>query len=139
MNIKGFTEDLELQKKGSEVQVGDAFFMLKRYGTAECSEVLHNIRQSVIGPFYQENLMTNDEHLECNAHLMVEYLIVGWRNLFDTNEEEVKYSRANAGKIFVANKGNWLSLNQFLMAHSSSYINYLYKQKDKDIESIKKP
>ncbi len=82
--------------------------------------------------------MSNEEHLQCNAHLIAEYLVVGWRNLKDAEGNEVKYSRLNSGAIFVANKGNWLSLNQFVIAHASSYVNYLCKQKEKDVESIKK-
>jgi hypothetical protein len=138
IDIKGFTEDTELHLKGSEVKIGDSFFTLSRNGTAEGSKVMHNIRQSIVGPFYRDDLITEDQHAECNAHYLVEYIVKDWRNLFDIDGVAVPFNRKNSSAVFVANKGNWLSLNQFVIAHSSSYINYLRKQKVEDIESIKK-
>lgn len=138
MNISIFKEDLQLQKDGSALKVGDAVFYVRRANTSEYTKHFVNIKKSLFKPWYQESELTDDQILEATGHLLAEYLVARWENLQDENGNELKYTKQNASKIFT-NPEYWQSLNLLIISHASHYANYLHKKVQEDSEQVKKP
>lgn len=135
MRLSDYRENIELQKNGAPIPVGEADFFVRRHGTPEYKKFEKKLSQELFGPFHRHT-ETDDDLLR--AHMLVEYLVTGWRNVKNIDGTELPYSIENARKIFL-NPEYFLNINIILDNASRIFSNYLYEQADEDIEALKKP
>lgn len=133
MNLSEFEEDTKKQKEGSPYYMGDdGAIYVKRVGTDEYNKEIEDIKREIYG-FIQKDI---DVGLVIGTWL-AEYGVTGWENILDADDNPVKFSRSVARSTFL-NPSFFNSLNAQLIAHGSSYANYLFDEVIEDVEQIKK-
>lgn len=134
MSLGLFREDRELWESGAPAEMGDATFYVRRSGTDDYYKKRREITNRLLGLYVQPK--TEDE-IRVNSHLLAEYLVSGWENLFDEDGNEVEYSEENARAIFL-DEDYRLSLNAALINFSWDFNNYLKLRAEEDLDELKK-
>lgn len=135
MNLADYRESLSMHEKGAPVAVGSATFYSKRLGTSKANKKIKELKLALWGPFANHD---EQDANELFAHLLAEYLITGWDNVYTEEGEPLLYSKENARKIFL-NPEYWLSLNTILINAANYFENFLHEQAEEDAEALKKP
>lgn len=132
MNLSLYKEDTQKQERGSPCFLHDATFDVIRAGTPLYYSQIETIKKELYG-FAPKEI---DNGLVIGTWL-AEHGVTGWEGLVDDNDEDLRFSRSNARKIFL-NPEYFLSLNALLIDHAYKYQSYLYDEAQEDIEQIKK-
>lgn len=132
MYLPDYMEDMDKQESGSHCYVGEGYFLVKRFGTVEANKQIEDIKRELYG-FAPKDIDSN----KVFAYWLSEYGVTDWDGILDEKESELKYSKANARKVFM-NPSCFLSLNTLLINHASNYSNYLYDELCEDVEAVKK-
>lgn len=132
MRLSDYKEDQAKQEGGSPFYLGDGCFYVRRFGTAKTNKQIEDIKRNEYG-FAPKNI---DGSLVL-AIWLCEYGVTGWDGVLDEEDNELKYSKSNARKIFM-NPSYFGSLNPLLINHASDYASYLHDEIEADIEEIKK-
>lgn len=133
MNLSEFKEDLEKQESGSPYYLGDdGVIYVKRVGTNQYNIEIEEIKRNIYG-FIQKDLNIG---LVLGTWL-AEHGVTDWENILDEDDNSLDFSRSNARNVFL-NPSFFNSLNAQLIAHGSSYANYLFDEIIEDVEQIKK-
>lgn len=132
MNLANFREDTRKQAGGTPIYIGDATFYGKRYGTPACNAKIKEITLALFGPFHK---WSEEASNIIHAHLLAEYLIVGWDDVFSEDGEPVPYFKATARQIFLDEEYH-LSLNLTLINDLSRFENFLYDAAEEDLAEI---
>mgnify|MGYP003632783627 CR=1 FL=1 len=132
MKLSQYEEDTEKQEKGSPCYLYDASFDVKRSGTP----IFNKEIQAIKSRLYDFAARDIDMNLIMGTWL-AESGVTGWDGVLDEDDNELKYSRANAHKVFL-NPAFYNSLNLLLLQHAADYNNYLHDELEKDLEAIKK-
>ncbi len=132
MNLNEYLEDPYKQEQGSPCYLGDGAFYVKRIHTPEYIKQIEEIKNAIYG-FTSKDM---DQNLIV-AHWLAEYGVTDWDGVNNPDDSELKFSRANARKVFL-NPGQFMSLNSLLINHASSYANYLFDAVEEDVTQVKK-
>jgi len=132
VNLANLREDTEKQTKGTPIHIGDATWFGKRYGTPECNAKIKEITLALYGPFHK---WSEESSNVVHAHLLAEYLIVGWEGVVFEDGEPVPYSKSNARRIFLDPEFH-LSLNLMLINDLDKFENFLYDAAEEDLAEI---
>lgn len=132
MRLSDFKEDPAKQESGSPYYVGDGCFYVKRINTTEYTKQIEDIKKELYG-FAPKGMNSN----LILAYWLAEYGITGWEGVLDEEDNELRYSKVNARKVFL-NPAYFLGLNSLLIQHASNYANYLHDELAEDLEEIKK-
>lgn len=132
MLLSDYKEDLSKQESGSYCYLGDGHFLVKRFGTSQSTKELEEIKRELYG-FSVKETDTN----KVIATWLCEYGVTGWEGVLDEDENELKYSKQNARRIFL-NPSYFNGLNSLLINHANMYTNYLYDEMTEDVDNVKK-
>lgn len=134
MSLGLFREDTELWESGAPIEAGTATFYVRRSGTPEYYEKRRNIANKLFGLYIQPK---PEQEIIINSHMLAEYLVSNWVDLFDEDGNEVESSEENARAIFL-DKEYQLSLNTVLINASWDFNNYLRLRSEEDLDELKK-
>jgi hypothetical protein len=132
MRLSDYKEDTTKQEGGSHCYIGEGFFLVRRFGTAETNKQVEDIKRELYG-FAPKDIDTN----LVLAHWLCEHGVAGWDGILDEEENALEYSQQNARRVLM-NPECYLSLNTLLINHANSYSNYLYDEMIEDVETVKK-
>lgn len=140
MNLSQYREDLNKQKNGTPIYVGDAIFYIKRLGTPESTKAIKKISNRLFGPLHQ---YTQEDDYEKIAAVLAEYAVVNWENVYwsfndEKEKREFEFNEENKYKLFYSDEFK-LSLNVILWNEAWKFENFLYEEAEDSIEEIKKP
>lgn len=135
MSLAMYREDLDKQRNGAPIHVGEATFYVRRWGTPESLRVRKELARALWGPLHRASEGNDAELL---AHWLAEYAVTGWDDLRDEGGELVVYTREAARAIFL-DDAYWLSLNDLLFRGAAAFENYLAEDAEASTEAIKKP
>lgn len=130
-----FREDLDKQKNGSPIYLGDYTFWVRRWGTPDAIKERKELSQKLFGPLHKYE--PEDDHLLL-AHWLAEFGVTGWEGVKDDDGKEVKHSKKRAREIFL-DEQYWLSLNDQLFREANRFENYLHDEREASTEETKKP
>ena len=132
MRLDLFKESKDKQESGSPCYLDDGYFNVLRLHTPEYNKQIEDIKKLEYG-FAPKDIDTN----LVIATWLAEYGVTGWDGVLDEDDNELRFTRKNARKVFL-NPAYYLSLNALLIQHASDYANYLFDDVNEDIESVKK-
>ncbi len=134
MSLGLFRESLELQKSGAPIVLGDSTFYVRRSGTPDYWKARRDIVSRTLGLYLQ---VKPEDELKISAHMLSDYLVTGWENVFDEDGSEISYSKSAARSVFL-NEEYFLSLNKALEDNSWLFQHFLQVEAENDLEELKK-
>jgi len=119
MRFSAFQENIELQKGGARIQINDARFTIKRWGTKESELFLVRLRRELYGAFSGD-----PEYLpELIAHWLANYAVIGWEGVYSNDNDELFPYSPRAARQVLLDPSNWLKLNMDLFNAAQNYEN----------------